>query len=94
MSIADFFQKTKTFGDTLATIGQPLSDCELVNYILARLGSEYDPLITSITTQIDRMNIQEVYGHLLNFMLCPERLHTTLDFTSAPPTLFQSFYTS
>jgi hypothetical protein len=64
-SIADYFQKMKLLSDTMATIGQPLKDFETVLYILAGLGSEYDPFVTSITTCVDPLSLEEIYGHLL-----------------------------
>jgi hypothetical protein len=33
--------------------------------MLTILGSDYDPLITSITTRIDPVSLEELYGHLL-----------------------------
>lgn len=47
LSIVEFFQKMTSFIDTLTTIGQPLSDYELVCYVIVGLGLDYDPLITS-----------------------------------------------
>lgn len=79
LSVAGYFQKMKSYGDTLAAIGEPLADCELVSYILAFLGAEYDPLITSLTVCLDLMTLQEVYGHLLNYELRLEKQHATLD---------------
>lgn len=42
LSISDYFQKAKTLAQSLAAIGEPLKDSELVCYILAGLGLEYD----------------------------------------------------
>jgi hypothetical protein len=42
LSISDYFQKAKTLAQSLAAIGEPLKDSELVSYILACLGLEYD----------------------------------------------------
>lgn len=56
----------KSYANTLVAIGHPLIDYELINYILAGLGSKYDPIITSLTTRLDPMNIQKIYGHLMH----------------------------
>lgn len=73
----------KSYGDTLVTIGQPLIDCELISYILASHGSKYDPIITSLTTQLNLMNFQEIYGHLLYYELFLEQQHASLDLNNA-----------
>jgi hypothetical protein len=57
----------KEFADTLAAIDKPLSNCEVVSYILARLGSEYDSFVTTVTTKIDPIMLDELYGHLMTF---------------------------
>jgi hypothetical protein len=64
-SISDFFQKAQSIAHTLAAIDEPLKASELISYILAGLGSNYDPLITSITTRIDPVSLKDLYGHLL-----------------------------
>jgi hypothetical protein len=64
-SVADYFRKAQTLAHTLAAINEPLKDSELISYLLAGLGSDYDPLITSITTRIDPVSLDELFGHLL-----------------------------
>jgi hypothetical protein len=53
------------FEDTLAAIEKPLNDCEVVSYILSWLNSEYDSFVTTITTWLDPISMEELYGHLL-----------------------------
>jgi hypothetical protein len=64
-SITEYFQTIKTLSDTLAAAGQPLNDFESVSFLLKGLGSEYDPFVTSVTTRVDPLSIDELYGHLL-----------------------------
>jgi hypothetical protein len=64
-SISEYFQRVKSLCDTLAAAGQPLSDDESISYILAGLGSDFDPFVTSVTTRLDPMTIEELYNHLL-----------------------------
>jgi hypothetical protein len=40
-TITNFFNKVKSLADTLASIGQPLSDSEFTLYILNGLDKEY-----------------------------------------------------
>jgi hypothetical protein len=57
----------KQLADTLAAIGKPLSEDEVVAYILVGLGPDYDALVTSLTTRNDDLTLDEVYAHLLSF---------------------------
>lgn len=84
-SIPDYFQKIKGLADTLAAAGQPLNDFEIGSYILAGLGPEYDPFVTSVTTRVDPLTVDELYGHLLahESRLEQHALPTTESFPSA-----------
>jgi hypothetical protein len=64
-SITEYFQTIKTLSDTLATARQPLNDFESVSFLLKELGFENDPFMTSITTIVDPLSVDELYGHLL-----------------------------
>jgi hypothetical protein len=64
-SITDYFHQLKTLSDTLAACGQPLNDFEAVSFLLAGLGSEFDPLVTSVTTRVDPISRDDIYGLLL-----------------------------
>ena len=64
LSVADYFQRYTNLVDTLASIGNPLNDYELVSYFLSGPGSEYDFFVTSITTRVDPMTLDDLYGHL------------------------------
>jgi len=37
----------------------------MVSYFLASLGSDYDLFVTSISTWLDPLSLDEIYGHLL-----------------------------
>jgi hypothetical protein len=69
----------KEFADTLAAIEKPLIDCEMVSYILSGLNSEYDSFVTTITTRLDPISMEELYGHLLTFKSQLEQQTTVLD---------------
>lgn len=64
-AVSDYFQKFKALADTLAAAGQPLNDFELISFLLAGLGSEFDPFVTSVTTRVEPLSLEELYGHLL-----------------------------
>ncbi|KAA8536399.1 hypothetical protein F0562_028877 [Nyssa sinensis] len=69
MSISDYFQTVKSLADTLAAIGHPLPDTEIVSYLLGGLDSSYDPIVTSIQTREDPIELEDIFGHLLTFEL-------------------------
>ena len=71
-SIADYFHWFTTLVDTLAVIDQPLNDFEVVSFLLASLGLDYDSFVTSMTTRVDPLSIEDLYGHLLVHEICLE----------------------
>jgi hypothetical protein len=78
-SITDYFQKAQTITHQHRAIVEPLKDSELASYLLAGLGSYYDPLITSITTCIDVVSNENLYGHLLTHEQCLEHVSSASD---------------
>jgi hypothetical protein len=50
-TISAYFQKAQGLSHLLATVGKLIEASELVSHILAGLGAEYDPLVTSVTTR-------------------------------------------
>ena len=61
MTVSDFYSKMKNFADNLTASGNPITEEDLVLYILAGLGSEYDPVVVNITARSDTLPLQEVY---------------------------------
>ena len=64
-SIVDYFHRLKHTAATLAAASQPLNDYEFTSYLLAGLGSEYNSLVTSITTRVEPLTMDDLLGHLL-----------------------------
>jgi hypothetical protein len=69
LSISDYFQKMRSFSDNLAAIGQPLQNHEFTAYLLGGLDTFYDAIVTSISTQVDKMTSEDMFNHLLVFEL-------------------------
>jgi hypothetical protein len=67
LTAAEYFRKMKRLADTLAAIGKRLEDEEFISYLLRGLPSDYDSLVTSITTRPDAYTISDVYAHLLSY---------------------------
>jgi histone deacetylase 1/2 len=57
----------KTLADSLAAIGQPLREDEIIAYILAGLGPDYDSLVTTLSVKAEDLTLDEVYAHLLAY---------------------------
>ncbi|XP_040987834.1 uncharacterized protein LOC121235556 [Juglans microcarpa x Juglans regia] len=64
-SVATYYQKAKLLRDTLFAAGKPSSSSDFVTFLLAGLGSDYESMVTSITTPVDALSPPQVYSHLL-----------------------------
>ena len=58
--------------DELALAGQPLKPDDIITYVLARLGQEYDSLASTITSRSDPVTLKGFYSLLL---ICESRIH-------------------
>ena len=85
-SIVDYFHQFTTSVDTIAAIAQPLNDFEIVSFLLASLGSDYDSFVTSVTTRVDPLSIEDLYGHLLAHELRLKHQQPTVDLSLARAT--------
>uniref|UniRef100_A0A2N9FSQ2 Uncharacterized protein n=1 Tax=Fagus sylvatica TaxID=28930 RepID=A0A2N9FSQ2_FAGSY len=92
LSITDFYHKAKQYSDLLASIGQPISDNDLITHVLGGLPTEYDSLVTTVNTRLADFSIDELYGHLLSHELRLEQHAVTPDlgipaahFAAKPP---------
>jgi hypothetical protein len=65
LSVFDYFHKIKRIVATLAAAGHPVSDFEFTAYLLGGLGPEYDPFMTSVTTRVEPLAMDTLFGHLL-----------------------------
>jgi hypothetical protein len=65
LSVSYYYQQIKHTVATLAAAGHPISDQEFTSYLLGGLGSEYDPFMTSVTTRMEPLSIDTLFGHLL-----------------------------
>lgn len=77
--------KMQTLAENLASAGQPLSDEDLILYILGGLGHEYDSVVVNLTSRHDQLTIQEVQFMLQSQEMRLEHLNTpTLSDLSNP----------
>jgi hypothetical protein len=56
----------KGYVDTMASLGHPLTDEEILGYMLAGLGAESESLVTSITTRDDPISLNSFFTHLMS----------------------------
>jgi len=78
-SISAYFQKAPGFSHLLAAIGKPVDALKLISNILAGLGPEYDPLVTSVTTRQDSISLNDLYGYMLSYELRLEQHKSAID---------------
>ena len=57
----------------------PLQCKEFQSYVLNGLDSTYDAIVTTITTRLDPMSLEDLFSHLLNFELCLEQHQFVLE---------------
>nr|TKR65777.1 hypothetical protein D5086_0000318010 [Populus alba] len=65
LSANAYFLSIKRLADELAFAGQPLTADDIITYVLAGLGQEYDSLASIITSRSDFVTLEELYSVLL-----------------------------
>jgi len=78
-TISAYFQKAQGLSHLLVAVGKPIEASELVSHILAGLGAEYDPLVTSVTTRQDSISLNDLYGFMLSYELRLEQHKSALE---------------
>ena len=73
----------KGFADAMAAIGKPLSEDEVLGYMLAGLGSEFEPLVASITARDDPVSLSSFYAFLLSAEIRLEQQNSTREIHSS-----------
>ena len=63
----EFIMKIKSLSDSLAAIGEPVSDPDQTMNLLAGLGSDYNAVVTSISTRDTQLSLDDVHSLLLTF---------------------------
>ena len=63
----DYIMKVKGAADSLAAIGEPVSEQDQVMNLLGGLGSDYNAVVTAINIRYDKISIEAVHSMLLVF---------------------------
>jgi hypothetical protein len=66
MSIPAYYHKMKGYADTMSSLGHPLTDEEVLGYMLVGLGADYEPLVTSVTMRDEPLSLTSFFAHLLS----------------------------
>ena len=66
LTASEYYRKMRGFADAMASIGKPLTDEEVLGYILAGLGPEFEPLVASVTARDDPISLSSFYAFLLS----------------------------
>nr|TKR99539.1 hypothetical protein D5086_0000189690 [Populus alba] len=83
MNAKDYFLSINQMSDELALAGQPLNSDEILTYILAGLGQEYDSLVSTITSRSDVVTLEELYSLLLITESRINQHHDTIQVTAS-----------
>ncbi|GAV69633.1 UBN2 domain-containing protein [Cephalotus follicularis] len=65
-SMTTYLLKTKSISGELALASRPVSDDDMVLYILGGLSSEYAAFVTSVITRDTTISVADLHGLLLN----------------------------
>jgi hypothetical protein len=66
-STAKYFAKMRALSDEMNAAGQKLEDEELIEYILAGLDFEYNPVVSVVVARVEPISISELYTQVLAF---------------------------
>ena len=64
---ANYFRKIKGLATEPTTVGSALQDNDVISYLLASLGPDYDPFVTSMTIKSEALMLDDVFTHLMAF---------------------------
>jgi hypothetical protein len=67
MPAAQYMQQMKALGDVIVATGSPLSNDELIDYIITGLGKEFNAITATLTLGNKSVPYDEFYSHILSF---------------------------
>lgn len=65
-TITEYINKATSLFSSLNAASHPLSPSEFTIYLLARLGFDYESIMTSITTRLKTLSTFQIFSYLLN----------------------------
>jgi len=67
LPMIDYIMKVKGVVDSLAAIGEPVSEQDQVMNLLGGLGSDYNAVVTAINIRDDKISVEAIHSMLLAF---------------------------
>lgn len=85
MNVSEYYQKMTSFANTMANIGHPMIDEEVLGYILAGLGPGHGDLFTAITVLGNQraVTLSEFYSYLTAQEAQSTAMSGSIDFASS-----------
>jgi hypothetical protein len=83
MPAAHYMQQMKALGDVMVAASSPLSNDELVDYIITGIGKEFNTITATLTLGIKSMPYDEFYSHILTFEALQEQQDQSADWSSS-----------
>ncbi|MQM00399.1 hypothetical protein Taro_033133 [Colocasia esculenta] len=76
-TISDYLQRAKYLQNCLAITADPVSNNDMLLYVLGGLGSEYESFVTAIMTRMDAasLTLDDIQGMLLNQEILLQQHH-------------------
>lgn len=89
MTASEFYHKMTSLADTMANIGHPMTDEEVIGYILAGLGPGHGDLVTAITVMSNQnsVTLPDFYLYLIAHEAQASIMNSTPDFTTSANTV-------
>jgi hypothetical protein len=75
MSITEYFGKIQTLADETAAAGKKLDEEDVVSYVLAGLDSDYNSIVSDMSSRVEPITIAELYSQLLSYETRIDLLH-------------------
>lgn len=74
-SAAAFFGQMRSLADELAVAGKPITEDELISFIIAGLDMDYQPLISALDVRTEPLSVDDLFGMVANFDQRVEMFH-------------------
>lgn len=84
-SASEYYQKMTALADTMANIGHPMTDEEVIGYILVGLGAGHGDLFTAITVLSNNQEVKlsEFYSYLVAHEAQSAAMNGSTEFASS-----------
>ena len=83
LTAAQYMHKMKSLADCMAAAGASISDDELVDYIITRLGPAFNAIAASLTVGNRSVSYSDFYSHILSFEALQAQQLQSAEWTSS-----------